>query len=164
VTGEAIAFYILAGMVLAGALIVVNSRNVVYAAVSLIPVLLGVAGFYVLLHAEFLAVVQILIYAGGVTVLILFVVLLTEGATGVRRRQRNEQVPMALVASGVLAAVLLVLYGRTTWPRAPAELPAYNPGAVGESLFGPYVLVFVVVGIVILAVLVGAIVVARREE
>jgi NADH-quinone oxidoreductase subunit J len=164
VSGEAIAFYILAGMVLAAALIVVNSRNVVHAAVSLIPVLLGVAGFYVLLHAEFLTVVQILIYAGGVTVLILFVVLLTEGATGVHRRQRNEQVPMALAASGVLAAVLLVLYGRTTWPRAPAALPAYNPGAVGESLFGPYVLAFVVVGIVILAVLVGAVVVARREE
>jgi NADH-quinone oxidoreductase subunit J len=153
----------LAGMVLAGALLVVNSRNIMHAAVSLIPVLLGVAGFYVLLHAEFIAVVQILIYAGAITVLILFVVLLTEGATGIRRRQRNEQVPMALAASGALAALLLGLYARTTWPTAGATPPAYNPGAVGESLFGPYVLVFEVVGIVILAVLVGAIVVARRE-
>lgn len=161
---EAAAFYILTGTVLAASLAVVLSRNIVHAAVSLVPVLLGVAGYYVLLGAEFVAAIQILIYAGAITVLILFVILLTEGATGLRVRQRNEQVPLGVLASGAMALLLMIVLTRASWPRATTPLPAYNPGAIGQSFLVAYVLAFEVTSLVIVACLVGAIVIARREE
>lgn len=161
---EALAFYVLAAMVLVGGVLVVQSRNLVHAAVSLAPTLLGVAGLYVLLNAEFVTAIQILIYVGAITILILFVILLTEGATGLRVRQRNEQVPLALVVCGVLVVLLLGVLLRVPWGPAAGPMPAYNPGAVGQSFLMPYVLAFEVTSLVILASLVGAIVVARREE
>lgn len=161
---EAAAFYVLTGAVLGAALIVVLSRNIVHAAVSLVPVLLGVAGYYVLLGAEFVAAIQILIYAGAITVLILFVILLTEGATGLRARQRNEQVPLGILSSGALAFLLIALLTRAPWPKAPIPLPSYTPGVVGQSFLTAYVLAFEVTSLVIVACLVGAIVIARREE
>jgi NADH:ubiquinone oxidoreductase subunit 6 (subunit J) len=164
VNAEALAFYALAAMVLVGGGLVVQSRNLVHAAVSLVPTLLGVAGLYVLLHAEFVTAIQILIYVGAITVLILFVILLTEGATGLRVRQRNEQVPLALLVCGGLAVLLLGVLVRVPWGSAAGPLPPYNPGAVGRSFLMPYVLAFEVTSLVILASLVGAIVIARREE
>ncbi len=161
---EALAFYALAAMVLVGGALVVQSRNLVHAAVSLVPTLLGVAGLYVLLHAEFVTAIQILIYVGAITVLILFVILLTEGATGLRVPQRNEQVPLALLVCGGLAVLLVGVLVRVPWGPAAGPLPPYNPGAVGRSLLMPYVLAFEVTSLVILASLVGAIVIARREE
>ncbi|GBD29714.1 NADH-quinone oxidoreductase subunit J [bacterium HR32] len=160
---EALAFYALAAMVLVGGFLVVQSRNLVHAAISLVPTLLGVAGLYVLLNAEFVTAIQILIYVGAITVLILFVILLTEGATGLRVRQRNEQVPLALLVCGILVVLFLVVLLRVPWGPPTGPMPAYNPGAVGRSFLMPYVLAFEVTSLVILASLVGAIVVARRE-
>jgi len=164
VNAEALAFYALAALVLVGGGLVVHSRNLVHAAVSLVPTLLGVAGLYVLLHAEFVTAIQILIYVGAITVLILFVILLTEGATGLRVRQRNEQVPLALGVCGGLVVLLWAVLLRVPWGAPAGPLPTYNPGAVGRSLLMPYVLAFEVTSLVILASLVGAIVIARREE
>jgi len=164
VAGEAIAFYILTGMIVTAAAIVVGSKNIVHAGVSLVPVLLGVAGLYVLLRAEFLTVVQILIYVGAITVLLLFVILLTEGATGLRTRQRNEQVPLAAAVAALFLVTLLVALTRTPWALTNQPSAAYNIGAVGTSLFTTYVLVFEVAGLLILASLVGAIVIARKES
>ncbi|HET9002106.1 MAG TPA: NADH-quinone oxidoreductase subunit J, partial [bacterium] len=76
-TGEAIAFYLLAAAMLASGVVVVTSSNIVHSAVALIPVFLGVTGLYILLNAEFVAGIQVLIYAGAITVLILFVIMLT---------------------------------------------------------------------------------------
>ncbi|MDR5708572.1 MAG: NADH-quinone oxidoreductase subunit J [Armatimonadota bacterium] len=161
---EAVAFYGLTAVALGASLMVVLSRNMVHAAVSLIPVLLAIAGYYVLLGAEFLAAIQILIYAGAITVLILFVILLTEGATGLRVRPRNEQVPLGAITCLVLAALLIAVLTRTPWPQTRSSLPEYNPGAVGESFLTAYVLPFEAMSLLIVACLVGAIVVARREE
>jgi NADH:ubiquinone oxidoreductase subunit 6 (subunit J) len=118
----------------------------------------------VLLHAEFVTAIQLLIYVGAITVLILFVILLTEGATGLRVPQRNEQVALALVVSGALVLLLWGVLLRVPWGPPAGTLPAYNPGAVGRSFLMPYVLAFEVTSLVILACLVGAIVIARREE
>jgi NADH:ubiquinone oxidoreductase subunit 6 (subunit J) len=160
---EAVAFYGLTAVALGASLVVALSRNMVHAAVSLIPVLLSVAGYYVLLGAEFVAAIQILIYAGAITVLILFVILLTEGATGVRVRPRNEQVSLGALVCLFLAALLVAVLTRTPWPQTQDALPEYNPGAVGQSFLTAYVLPFEVTSLLIVACLVGAIVVARRE-
>src|SRR3972149_3679749 len=97
--GELAVFIILSAITLAAAVVVVTSGNIVRSALSLIPTFLGVTGFYILLQAEFVAGIQVLIYAGAITVLILFVIMLTEGGTGLRFRQVTEQVPMSILAS-----------------------------------------------------------------
>ena len=84
--GELAAVVILSALILIPAVIVVTSRNIVRAALSLVPTFLGVTGFYIMLQAEFVAGIQVLIYAGAITVLILFVIMLHEGRPGPRVR------------------------------------------------------------------------------
>ncbi|HLW58772.1 MAG TPA: NADH-quinone oxidoreductase subunit J [bacterium] len=163
-TGEVIAFYALAAVLLLSGVVVVASPNIVHSAVALIPAFLGVTGIYILLNAEFLAGVQVLIYAGAITVLILFVIMLTEGGTGLRLRQRNEQGPIGVVVAVLMAALLITGVMHTAWSRAAGALPAYTPGAIGQSFLGPNLLVFEGTSIVLLVSLVGAIIIARKEE
>jgi len=162
--GELAAFMILSLVTLIPAVVVVTSGNIVRAALSLVPTFLGVTGLYVMLQAEFVAGIQVLIYAGAITVLILFVIMLTEGGTGVRTRQLNDQVPLGAMAAVWLAFVLIVILTRTGWPSGAGVPPAYNVVAVGNAFLSDYVLIFEVTSVVLLVSLVGAIVIARRED
>lgn len=161
--GELAAFIILSAITLLPAVVVVTSGNVVRAAMSLIPSFLGVTGLFVLLGAEFVAGIQILIYAGAIAVLILFVIMLTEGGTGLGVRQLNEQRLPGLVVAGALTAGLLVLVGRTAWPLAAGELPASNVTAIGTAFLTDFILAFEISSLVLLVSLVGALVIARKE-
>jgi len=162
--GEFAAFTILSLLILIPAVVVVTSKNIVRSALSLVPTLLGVTGFYVLLQAEFVAGIQVLIYAGAITVLILFVIMLTEGGTGLRVRQTNEQVPLSILAAAVLAVLLIGVLAQAPWPRAAERLPQYTASGIGEALLTNLVLVFEVTSLVLLVALMGAIIVARRER
>ena len=163
-TGEAIAFYLLAAVMLASGVVVVTSPNIVHSAVALVPDFLGVTGLYVLLGAEFVAVIQVLIYAGAITVLILFVIMLTEGGTGLRLPQRTEQGAIGFAVSAALAALLAAGVTHTAWGRGAGTLPAYTPGAIGQSFLGPNLLAFEGTSIVLLVSLIGAIMIARKED
>jgi NADH:ubiquinone oxidoreductase subunit 6 (subunit J) len=162
--GELAAFIILALVTLIPAVVVVTSKNIVRAALSLVPTFLGITGLYVMLQAEFVAGIQILIYAGAITVLILFVIMLTEGGTGLRIRQVNEQVPLGAMAAVWLAFVILVILLRTPWPVAAGALPDYSVVAVGRAFLTDYVLIFEATSVVLLVSLIGAIIIARRED
>ncbi|MGH2398330.1 MAG: NADH-quinone oxidoreductase subunit J family protein [bacterium] len=162
--GEFAAFIILSLLILIPAVVVVTSRNLVRSALSLVPTLLGVTGFYVLLQAEFVAGIQILIYAGAITVLLLFVIMLTEGGAGLQVRQVNEQIPLGVTAAVWLAFLLILVFSRTTWPVTQGNPPAYSALAIGSAFMTDYVLVFEVTSLVLLVSLVGAIIIARREE
>jgi NADH:ubiquinone oxidoreductase subunit 6 (subunit J) len=162
--GELAAFVILSAITLASAAVVVNSGNIVRAALALVPTFLGVTGLYVLLQAEFVAGIQVLIYAGAITVLILFVIMLTEGGTGARARQRNEQAPLGLLASAALAAILIAVLARSEWPKSTAALPQYTAAAIGSAFLTSAVLAFEVTSLVLLVSLMGAIIIARREK
>lgn len=162
-SGEAIAFYILAAIILASGAVVVASHNIVHSAVALVPAFLGVTGLYVLLNAEFVAVIQVLIYAGAITVLILFVIMLTEGGTGVRAPQRNEQGVVGAAVALAMAALLSAVAVRTAWGSVAKTL-AYTAGDIGRSFLGPNLLVFEGTSIVLLVSLVGAIIIARKED
>ncbi len=162
--GELGVFIILALVTLIPAVVVVTSSNIVRSALSLIPTFLGVTGLYVLLQAEFVAGIQILIYAGAITVLILFVIMLTEGGIGGRTRQVNEQVPLGATAAVWFAFLIFVVIFRTTWPSPAGSPPQYNVVAVGTAFLTDYVLIFEVTSLVLLVSLVGAIIIARREE
>ncbi|MBM3470798.1 MAG: NADH-quinone oxidoreductase subunit J [Armatimonadetes bacterium] len=162
--GTLAAFLILSAVTLIPAVVVVTSKNIVRSALALIPTFLGITGLYVLLRAEFVAGIQVLIYAGAITVLILFVIMLTEGGTGIRIRQVNEQVPVGALASAALAALLIWVFLRTPWPKGPGTIPEYTATQIGTTLLSSMVLVFEVTSLVLLVSLIGAIIIARRER
>lgn len=153
-----VAFYVLGAVCLGGALGVVLSRNVVYAALLLLVSLMGVAGIYLLLLAEFLALVQVLIYGGAITIVVLFVIMLTREQE-FRAFRDNPQRPLAVVAGlavfGLLVAVL-VKGSPSETVRSSVELPA-----LGDSLFAQWAVPFEVASLVLLVALIGAIVIAR---
>lgn len=162
--GTLAAFLILSAVTLIPAVVVVTSKNIVRSALALVPTFLGITGLYVLLQAEFVAGIQVLIYAGAITVLILFVIMLTEGGTGIRVRQVNEQVPAGALASAALAALLIWVFLRTPWPRGSGALPEHTASQIGTTLLSSMVLVFEVTSLVLLISLIGAIIIARRER
>ena len=163
-TGESIAFYVLAAVTLGAGVVVVASRNIVHSAAALVPAFLGVTGLYILLNAEFVAGIQVLIYAGAITVLILFAIMLTEGGTGLGGRQRNEQAAIGTAVAAAMAALLIAVSTRTGWPAGAGALPPYTPGAIGQSFLRQNILVFEGTSIVLLISLMGAIMIARRDD
>ena len=158
-----IAFGLLAAVMSFSALRVVTARNVVHCALYLVMVLAGVAGIYILLAAEFLAAVQVLVYIGAIVVLFLFGIFLTRAPIGQSSGLDNDQRLAALVVSlfmlGLLGWTLGDFFGKTkinfSGPQTAAQ--------VGDSMFQTYVIPFEVVSVLLLAALVGAIVIARRD-
>ncbi|MBI5167698.1 MAG: NADH-quinone oxidoreductase subunit J [candidate division NC10 bacterium] len=157
-------FYFLAAITIGAALIVVLGRNIVHCAFSLVLAFFGVAGLYVLLDAEFLAAVQVLIYVGGITILLLFAIMLTSRASGPGVRILNEQLGLsALIAGGLFFLLIYAL-----WKGIPAlaiKVPTQaNVPTIGRVLMTSYVLPFEVASVLLLAALVGALILARKEK
>lgn len=151
------------------AFFVVTSKNTLRSVVCLMAVLTISAGFYLLLNAEFLAGVQILVYVGGIVVLMVFAIMLT----GVN--QQNELLPEpkrkrpAFIASLLFFIVTASILGKANFPVATnTEIPADGIKMIGKSLldYGPkgYVLPFEVISLLLLAALIGGIVIARKDE
>lgn len=165
--GEAIAFYVLSALILAAAVVVVSSRNTVYSVLALVASFLFVAMLYVLLHAEFLAVIQVLVYAGGIVVLYLFVVMLVnlrrpEAHQDPRRRDR---VGIALAGAVLVEFVAIGLYAFTRPLPAAEGVEATGVGVeeIGRMLYVDYLIPFELASILLLVAMVGAIVLAKRE-
>jgi NADH-quinone oxidoreductase subunit J len=159
-----IVFYVFALITVVSAFIVVFSRNIVYSAFSLLFTFFGVAGLYVLLNADFLAVTQLLIYVGGILILLLFGVMLTSKVIDVRMKTGALQTIPAVILVAALAGVLCGVFYVADWKRAPLpELKSTAP-KLGEMLMTSYLLPFEVASIVLLVALVGAAMIARREK
>jgi NADH-quinone oxidoreductase subunit J len=156
-------FYFIAGATVLSALGVVATGKVAYAAISLVFTLLAVAAVYILLASEFLALVQVLLYAGGVAVLLLFALMLTRARELVPDLDGSQK-PFAVVAGLSLMGVLIATVFLTTWPRKADEPALVNFNAIGDALFRTWTLPFEVVSLVLLVALVGAIVLARSED
>jgi NADH-quinone oxidoreductase subunit J len=157
-------FDLMAAIVIVGALGVVLVRNAVYAALFLIASLLGVAGIYVLLSVEFLALVQVLIYGGAVTVLLLFALMLTRVRDLREVRVDPAQQAGALIAFVALLSGFITMIYRTTWPRDIGQITQINFNNIGTALFNRWAVPFELASGVLLVALVGAIVIASQEE
>ena len=159
-----IGFGIIATMMIVGALKVVTSKNVVHAALALVVVLAGAAAQYLLLAAEFVAITQVLVYVGAVMVLFLFGVMLTRAKLGVDTELNNKNyllgVPVALLMLGVMVYVLLDGFGDTRLPADREPVPIWE---LSDSIFKPYLLPFWALSFVLLAAVIGAIVLARKD-
>lgn len=156
-------FYLLGGLTLAGALGVVLTRNLFRSALCLAVALLGVAGLYLYLAAEFLAVVQVLIYVGAILILLVFGVMLTARIADPAVPALNRYAWLAVVVALGIGVVLLTALRRT--PMLPARPVTVVPLAeLGRGLVTTYVLPFEVLSLILVAALVGAIVIAKRPE
>jgi len=161
-----VAFYVFALITVLSACVVVFSKNIIYAAFSLLFTFFGVAAIYVLLHADFLAVTQILIYVGGILVLLLFGVMLTNRVISVEMKTGTLQTVPALVIVAVVAGSLAGLcYSMWRTAGIPADPGVQTTTAVlGQLLMTSYMIPFEIASVVLLVALIGAAMTARRHR
>jgi NADH-quinone oxidoreductase subunit J len=163
VTVAELVFYLLAVLAIVGGIGVVTVPNVIHAALFLILSLLAVAGFYILLASEFLALVQILIYGGAVATIILFGLMLTRGRD-MPSVSAGAQWPLGLAAAGALVVALLTAVLDAEWPRDAGEVTLVSVNTLGGALFRDWMLPFEIASVVLLVALIGAVVISRQEE
>jgi NADH-quinone oxidoreductase subunit J len=158
---EGIAFTALASLTLGSAAMVALARNVMHSAVALLGTLVGVAGLYVTLAADFLAAVQVMVYVGGTLILFLFAAMLTARIDQASSSNPPRARGRAGAAIVVLIAALAIVAQETRWPVEPGtDVP--STAKLGHALLGPYVLPFELASLVLLAAALGAVVLARR--
>lgn len=156
-------FYVVAALTVVGAAGVALSRNILYSAVSLLAALLGAGAIYVFLSADFVAVTQLLIYIGGVLVLVLFAVMLTSRITDVQVSNASIGLFGGVLLFVCVAPVLLTVALATPWATiAPGPL-APTTATIGNAFLSRWLLPFEVASLVLLATLIGAVVIARKE-
>ena len=162
-TAQNVSFWIIAVVMAAAAIGVVTMKNIVHAALALVVVLAGVAAQYVLLQAEFLGIVQVLIYIGAVIVLFLFGIMLTRAPMRKSTEYDNDQRPLAgAVALLIFGVLAYLLAGEFSGDRLNVVQPTQT-SAIADSIFRTYVVAFEAVSMLLLAALIGAIVLARRD-
>ncbi len=156
-------FYLFAAMTVAGAATVALSKNILHSAIGLLAALMGTGSLYVFLSADFLAVTQLLVYIGGVLVLILFAVMLTNRITEVK--VSNASLGLAGGGALLVATVPVLVFVAIATPWAtivPAEL-APTTREIGNAFLTRWLLPFELASLVLLATLIGAVVIARKE-
>lgn len=168
-TIAAVLFYLFAAMAGVAAMGLVISRNIVRSAVCLLFTLTGVAGLYFLLGAEFLAAVQLVVYAGGTLILIVFGVMLTSKSPFSRFEPKMGEVIVAIVLASVLLVTLVMAirsHPFSTVPESAEAVERYPMTRLGQALLGDYLLPFEIVSVLLLVVMIGAAYLAkgRRNE
>jgi NADH-quinone oxidoreductase subunit J len=169
--GNAIAFYVISALILGFALLVVSTKNTVHAVLFLVLNFLAVAALYILLTAQFLAAIQVLVYAGGIVVLYLFVVMLVN----LKRPPEDHSAPQrrgwtgfALASVVLVQLVAILVWGSVGTPVDPntmqnTDLAINNVEAIGMLLYTDYLVPFEVASMLLLVAMVGAIILAKRE-
>jgi NADH-quinone oxidoreductase subunit J len=169
--GHAIAFYLISALILGFAVLVVSTRNTVHAVLFLVLNFLAVAALYVLLTAQFLAAIQVLVYAGGIVVLYLFVVMLVN----LKRPPEDHSAPqrhgwLGFGLAGLVLAQLgaILVWGGAGTPADPytmqnSDLALNNVERIGMLLYTDYLVPFELASMLLLVAMVGAIILAKRE-
>jgi NADH-quinone oxidoreductase subunit J len=160
-------FYFLSALAVISGILVITRKNPVHSALALITTLLAVAGLYLMLYAPFVAGVQIILYAGGIMVLFLFVIMLVSIEKAEREAQFNNQWVVGILATAVLGVLFVLVYMRgsavflehATLPLAEQS----NTQEVGRWLYGAYMLPFEIASLLLLVAIVGAVVMAKKR-
>lgn len=161
-----VAFYGLALTILGNATLVVFARNIVHSALFLAVTFISMAGLFLLLDADFIAAVQVLVYAGAVCIMIVFAIMLIQRADMKATNLFNRQVFAGGGLVALVVAMCAVFAGRTAWTDlvAAQAVPDDTVGIIGTLLLSKYVIPFEVAALLLLVALIGAIVIARDEE
>jgi NADH-quinone oxidoreductase subunit J len=166
-------FYLLAGIMVIGGILVITRKNAVHSALALITTLLAQAAIYLMLYAPFVAGVQIILYAGGIMVLFLFVIMLINMERNLKERQFNKQWLVGGVAALALGGLFISVYLKTTkglmlFPEGRMTYgESQNTQAVAALLFdrntGSYMFAFEIASLLLLVAIIGAVVMAKKR-
>ncbi len=163
-TPGAVIFWCLAVVTVASAAVVVLARSLIYNAFALLFTFVGVAGLYLMLGADFLAVTQLLIYVGGILVLLLFGVMLTHKIYDLDLKTEVTQFGPGLIVAAGLFAILTATALRTPWAGGAGRAPAPTTGEIGKLFMGRFLLPFEAASILLLVALLGAAMIVRRKK
>jgi NADH-quinone oxidoreductase subunit J len=164
VTGEPIAFWILSVVLVGSALAVVLTKNLFHAVLWLALALTGTAGIFLLVEAEFLAAVQLLLYAGGIITIMVFAIVVTERLVGERLAQTSRHIAAGAVVSVALLALLVRAVARQPLAIERPAIPPNLTATLGEQVLTRFVLPFELLAVLMLAALLGAMYFARPED
>jgi NADH:ubiquinone oxidoreductase subunit 6 (subunit J) len=158
-----VVFWLMTLCAIGGGVGVVASRNLFHSALYLILSFFGVAGYYVLLSAGFLAVVQLVVYIGAIAILILFAIMFSRRLMDISQSQANQQWWLSLPAALLLFVMLLFIVNTVDWPVTGTEPASDSVLQLGLAFLGSYLIPFQVIGILLSAALVGAVILAREK-
>ncbi len=166
-------FYLLAATMIIGGILVITRKNAIHSAMALITTLLAQAGLYLMLYAPFVAGVQIILYAGGIMVLFLFVIMLINLERNMKERQFNKQWLVGLVAAAALGGLFIAVYttstkGKVLFPEGRMTYgESQNTQAIASLLFdrgaGQYMFAFEIASLLLLVAIIGAVVMAKKR-
>lgn len=159
-------FYFLAAVTVISGALVITQRNAVHSALALILSLLGQAALYLMLYAPFVAGVQIILYAGGIMVLFLFVIMLVSIDQQKKEEQFNKLWPVGLIAAVALGGLFLTIYvkGKNLFSRPVLPFPEQtNTQQIAVMLYGNYMFAFEIASLLLLVAIIGAVVMAKKR-
>jgi NADH-quinone oxidoreductase subunit J len=159
-------FYLLSGLAVLGGLLVVTRKNPVHSALALILTLLALAGLYLMLYAPFVAGVQIILYAGGIMVLFLFVIMLVNIDRAGKEEQFNKQWIVGLLAAVTLFGLFVAVFSKaqSVFPTTLAQLPEdSNTQQIAQVLYSNYMFAFEIASLLLLVAIIGAVVMAKKK-
>ncbi len=165
-TFQQVVFVMIAGFVAVAGLATVFADNLFHSALGLVATLFGVAGIFVLLEAEFVAVSQVLVYVGAISTLITFAIMLTRGMMFGRTAVRNRQWLASLLVTVLFGLAAMGVVANIAWPAVPAEITDGEAiiAGLGELFVTIYVVPFIMLALLLLVALAGALMLARDEQ
>lgn len=162
---ETFVFYLFGTLTISASWVVIYSKNLIYSAFALLFAFFGIAGLYGLLMADFLAATQVLIYVGGVLMLLLFGVMLTARKSVMEITQSNlPRLPGAIISGLMFLLLLFIIFTEKSWNDASNQGVVETASVIGRLLMTDYLLPFEVTSILLLAALIGAVYIARKDE
>ncbi|MGA9446180.1 MAG: NADH-quinone oxidoreductase subunit J [Candidatus Sulfotelmatobacter sp.] len=159
-------FYLLSGIMLIGGILVITRKNPVHSALALIVTLLAQASIYLMLYAPFVAGVQIILYAGGIMVLFLFVIMLVSIDRVQKERQFNSQWVVGIITATALGGLFMAVYtkGKDIFPEhALPMVENDNTQRIATMLYGQYMFAFEIASLLLLVAIIGAVVMAKKK-
>ena len=157
-------FWLIAALTIASAAMVVLNNQLLYSAIALLFTLFGVAGLYIYLWADFIAGVQLLVYIGGINVLIIFGIMLTNRISSIRLSQTNVQQGVGGVVSFWLLILISMVITKTPWYQTTSDEPSSTVREVGTLLMTKYILPFEAISLLLLGALIGAALLSREAS
>ena len=159
-----IVFWSIAGFTIVSAALVVFNNQLLYSAIALLFALFGVAGLYIFLWADFIAGIQLLVYIGGINVLIIFGIMLTNKISSVRLSQTNVQQGVGGVVALWLFILISIVISKTSWVNIESTEPANTVTDIGILLLTKYLLPFEAISLLLLGALIGAAMLSREAS
>lgn len=161
---EIITFFVLGALLIASGITVITYKNPVVSAIALVFHFFMLAGLYLNLHAEFLAVLQILVYAGAIMVLVIFVIMLLNLGNEEKLKEKfNYRKLIAIIFAFVLVLQFAIIYSTLAGSFPGSQNSVGSPGVIGADLFNNYLFPFEAISLLLLAAIIGSVILAKRK-